>query len=335
MTIFGADVHWGSFDNWIYLLLLIPIAAVIIMRVVRKKRTAQLLAHRANARTLIGNYSFSRQLIKAILLIVGATFLMATLLRPQWGMREQKLEHRGRDVLIALDISGSMLCQDVAPNRLAFAKKKISTLIKKLSCERVGLMLFSGSPFIICPLTHDYESFFMFLNQVDGQTISSSGTSMDKAIRMAIDMYKKMPERKNKLLILLTDGEDFSSEISHFKQEAAAAGITIFAVGLGTADGAPVPLFNNQAKLIGHQKNKDGSVVISRLDEKLLQELVDSCGGIYVHATENNSDVATIVEKLESFQKEKIDERKTQLYQDKYHHFAIVSFICFLLAWLL
>lgn len=328
-------IHLANPENLIYFAFMLPLFALLAYQWWRRTKAVHMLAAHPSARFLVTGYSPAMNFVKTVLKSVGILAVFFMLLRPQWDKKEEMIELHGRDLFIALDISRSMLCADVNPNRLEFAKKKIKDLVHKLSCERIGLLLFAGSPFVACPLTQDYDSFFMFLSAVDQQTISCGGTAIDKAIRAALDIYKKMPDRKHKLLILFTDGEDFSTSMNELKKEAAQTGMHIFAFGLGTNDGGPIPLFDQKGSLNGHQKDKNGAVVISRLDETLLTDLVNSCGGNYIKATEDRTDIQQVLNYLEQYEKEKIEEKKKEMYQEKYHYFAAVSFICFIIAWLL
>jgi len=241
----------------------------------------------------------------------------------------------GRDLYIALDISRSMLATDSSPNRLICAKEKIKRLIKKLSCERVGLILFSGSAFVQCPLTSDYAAFHLYLDAVDAELISSGTTALDQAIRQALTSFVSIPERKSKLLVLFTDGEDFSHNLNDIKQEATDSHLSIFTIGVGTPEGAPVPLFDHHGNIIGHQKDAKGGVVISRLNEGILRTLSQDAGGSYIRATDNDDDVTAFVSAVNAFEKEELAEQKFSRYEDQYHYFLLVSFICFALEWLL
>ena len=267
--------------------------------------------------------------------MVGVIFLCLALLRPQWNKSEETIMQEGRDLYVALDISRSMLATDCNPNRLIFAKEKIKKLIQHLSCERVGLILFSGSAFVQCPLTSDYSAFNLYLDAVDAELISSGTTALDQAIMQALTSFEAVPERKNKLLVLFTDGEDFSHNLHDVKQQATEAHLSIFTVGIGTPEGAPVPLFDVHGKLIGHQKDKYGGVVISRLNEGILSSLAQDAGGTYIRATNNDDDIMMFINKVQVFEKEQLAERKHSRYEDQYHYFLLVSFICFALEWLL
>lgn len=333
MTYFG--IHWAGLDNLRYLPLLIGALLLIGYRVYRLNYAYGVLAARPWRHLLIGHTSLGRSVLKNCLLAIGMIFLFCALLRPQWNKKEQIVEQEGRDLLIALDVSRSMLAQDVEPNRLEFAKQKIRQLVNSLSCERVGLILFSGSTFMHCPLTKDYNAFFMFLDHIDAETISAGTTALDQAIGLALKTYNAMGDRRNKLLILFTDGEDFSANLTGIKEQAREQGLNICAVGIGTPQGAPVPVIDAHGKQIGHQKDEKGAIVISRLNDTMLAHLAQEAGGAYVHATRDNDDIDHIVSYVEKKEKEKLDDLKISAYEEQYPYFLMVSFACFLLEWII
>jgi Ca-activated chloride channel family protein len=320
--------------NSIYGWLFIPAALMIVLfwyRGIKTNRIIQVIAPFNQKLKLLLYFSYAKMIIKIILLSVGLLGLCIALMRPQWGIKEEQIKQHGRDVFIALDISRSML----AENRLANAKKKIKTLIERTSPERVGLILFSGSAFIQCPLTTDLGAFFLFLDTVDVETISSGTTAMEKAITAVLDVYRSMPTKKNKLLVLFTDGEDFSSHLSTVKTQAHEEGLSIFACGAGSLHGAPIPLFDETGKIIGHQKDKRGNVVISKLHEADLENLVQTVGGKYVRMVEDDADMIAIAQAVSLFEKEQFDQREQSTHIDRYGLFIAISFFCFLLEWVL
>lgn len=327
-------IHWGSAQNGIYTLLLVPVIILLAYRFWRSYTVIRVLTQ-FGAHKFLHNASLLKLFVRSALYFLAFLFLCLALMRPQWNKKEQIVMQEGRDLFIALDISGSMLATDMSPNRLEFAKKKIKALVNSLSSERVGLILFSGSTFVQCPLTSDYGAFFMFLDQVDTQTISSGTTAIDKAIAQALEAFASSSNKKNKLLVLVTDGEDFSTNLSQLKQQAHDQGMIIFTVGIGTATGAPIPLYDQQGKQQGHQKDKNGAVVISRLNEALLQTVAADVGGMYLHATPNAADIGQLVKKLERIEKEKNEEKKWSAYEDQYPLFLLVTFIALCLEWIL
>ncbi len=307
---------------------------ILLYRFKRVQLLCKLLAG-TQLSTLFHNFSLAKQRIKLILISIGLLFLFLALLHPQWNRTKETVRQEGRELYIGLDISRSMLATDCEPSRLYCAKQKIKNLLSFLSCERVGLILFSGSAFVSCPLTSDYATFYTFLEQVDAELISSGTTALDQAIKQAILSFKNMPSRKNKLLVLFTDGEDFSHNLAGIKQEAQQEELHIFTIGIGTVQGAPVPLFDNEGKQIGHQKNLHGNVVISRLNEGILRTLAQDAGGKYFSFSQDNTDIASLVQYVHSYEKEYLEDKTFSRLEEQYPYFLLVSFFCFALEWLL
>jgi len=335
MKIEWLGITWAAAENLFLLPVIIILLIFVVWRAWRSIRIQKILASEQWRHILLPHTSRIRTIIKAILLSLGLLTLFLALLRPAADKKEITVAQEGRDLFIALDVSRSMLATDCDPNRLMVAKTKIRRLISFLGCERVGLILFSGSALVQCPLTTDYPAFFMFLDQVDAETISSGTTVLDQAIRKALDSFASTPEKKTKLLVLFTDGEDFSSNLAGAKQKAIAAGMHIFTFGVGTSEGAPIPLYNDNGVQVGHHLDKHGKVVISRLNEGILHTLSHDSGGIYLHCIHDDSDLKKLVHTLETFEKEKFDDKKMESLQERYPYFLLISFICFALEWLI
>jgi Ca-activated chloride channel family protein len=331
-TFFG--ITWTT-SSLIYLPLLAVFCALVFLKLVRSQKFFAVLAHAKWRHYLLKRYSFFRLLLKTVLLCLGATGLFLALLHPSWGKKEEIVSQQGRDLFIALDISRSMLAQDKKPNRLSYAKEKIKTLVHKLSSERVGLALFAGSSFIQCPLTSDYAAFFMFLEAVDAETVSSGTTALDQIIYKVLQLFKGMPAKKNKLLVIFTDGEDFSSNLANVKQKAHDMGLHIFTIGIGTQQGAPVPIIDDHGNQRGVEKDAKGGVIISRLNEGILKTLAHDTGGTYVNSTNDDKDVTRLVQLVESYEKEQLEDKKVSQVEEQYPYFLAGSFFCFVLEWLL
>lgn len=333
MTIFG--IHWASYDRLYYCYLLLPILLLLIYRMMKNRRQRQRIVANKYLQLVLHNYSCFKQTIKINLMVVGIMCLLIVFLRPQWGKQEQMVMQEGRDLIIAVDISRSMLAQDVKPNRLTFAKEKIKKLLYNLSCERVGLIVFSGSTIIQCPLTTDYAAFYMFLDQLDVDTISQGTTALDQAIKASLQVFESIPTRKTKLLIAFTDGEDFSTDLQGVKDRVLQDGLSIFTVGVGTAHGAPVPILNDQSKQIGWEKDEQGNVIMSRLNESLLVDISLQSGGKYVHAVDSDDDIKLLINSINKFEKDKLEDKTFEALQEQYPYFIAVSFVCFALEWIL
>ncbi len=334
MNAFG--VTWADTSLFPYVVsLAVVVGAILILRMHRVHKKIDRLAAPKWMDTLFLGYSRIRRYIKGLLLLIGMLFLFLALLHPQWGKKEESVVQEGRDLLIALDISRSMLAKDLKPNRLAFAKEKIQKLLSKLDAERVGLILFAGSAIIQCPLTTDTGAFRLFLDDVDASTIASGTTAIDQAIKKALEVFGGMEGKKTKLLAILTDGEDYSTDLSALKKQAQKEGLTIFTIGVGTPQGAPVPIINQQGEQAGHEKDEQGKVVISQLNENVLRSLAQDAGGTYMRITSDESDINRILKSVRRFEKEEFEERKFDRYEEQYPYFLGVTLICLILEWIL
>ncbi|EKD23342.1 MAG: von Willebrand factor (vWA) type A protein, partial [uncultured bacterium] len=274
MKIFG--VIFAAFQNLVFLPILVILIIFLIWRFLKTKNIINKLGCESNKSRksfLFKNYSSKKNVIKLILLITAVIFIFVALLRPQFNIGDKKQEfvnQKGRDLFIAIDISRSMLAQDLKPNRLEFAKQKIKKLVSNLKAERVCLIIFSGASIVQCPLTSDYGAFFMFLDQLDVETISSGTTALDQPINQVLSVLNTQKNKKTKLLVIFTDGEDFSSNLAYVREQAVSNGLKIFTMGVGTVQGAPIPFINEMGEIQGHIKDDSGKVVISKLNEGIL-----------------------------------------------------------------
>ena len=295
------------------------LCALVVTRFYQVQTSVNLLASQVHLQTLLQGFSTARHRMRLVLMLFGATSLLITFLQPQWGMQEQLVSRQGRDVVIALDISRSMQAADVKPTRLMQAKMKISQLVEKLAADRVGLILFSGSAMVQCPLTADHTAFKMFLDSVDVESFSSGTTAIDKALAAALGCYANQQGRSSKLVVLVTDGEDFSRNFSHAKAQAAQEGIKIAALGIGTEQGAPIPKFNYYGQQIGHEVGEDGKPAVTKLNSALLSSLASELAGVYTQ------DVQQIAAFIEQHDREHIDELELEQHQQRYPWFAAAS----------
>lgn len=329
-------VHFAGMDNLIKVVLLfVLVFCCVAVRWYKSKKAIRILSSSRLQLVVLRNASLFRRAIKYSLSLMGFVALFLALLQPQWNKKEEQVQQQGRDLLIAVDISRSMLCTDEKPTRLEFAKEKIKKILYNLKCERVGLIVFAGEAVVQCPLTIDYGAFFMFLDNLDVATISSGTTTIDGAIHTALGIFEAMPEKKTKLLCLFTDGEDFSTNLAGVKDKAVSQNLSIFTFGIGSGNGAPVPIYNNQGKHIGFEKDDKGTVVMSRLNEGILKNLSEQTGGKYIRVTRDERDVQRFIKLVELFEKDKMGNHSFERYQQQYPYFIAVSFLCFGLEWLL
>lgn len=331
------EIYWISW-HWLGYVLLYVGAVIVIMvyQLYKRYRAVTRLTGQGNQGILLIGFSWIIESLRFLFTISALTLFAIALLRPAWGRDESTEIIRGREVYIALDVSKSMRAQDIQPSRLEAAKQKMIALLSQLQCDRVGLILFSGSAFVQCPLTTDYGTLRMFLEQVDVESIASGTTALDKAIIISTQAFKRSGSSAgSKLLIICTDGEDFSTGALAAAQQAAQAGIHIITLGLASSEGAPIPL-SDHVSGSGYQKNEQGAIVISRLDESLLTKLAQNTGGFFVRAADrSNADVKEIKQAIEHFEKEQLDSDTTIGFIERYWPFVVAGFGALIMRWLL
>lgn len=242
--------------------------------------------------------------------------------RPQIGTKLGELKRHKLDIFVALDVSLSMKAEDVKPNRLEVAKNEIVNLIDQMKNDRVGLIFFSGTSFVQCPLTCDYNVVKLFLDIVDSDALPQAGTAIDKAIEKTIEAFSNT-EPKYKIMLIFSDGENHSNLIES-ANAAAEAGIRIYTVGIGKPQGAPIPLYNNSGDLVGYKKNLLNHPVLSRLEEKVLREIARVTNGRYYSISSASKQLYDDISKLGDWELEK--QQFTQ-YEDRSHYFIVIALI--------
>ena len=333
-TVLG--ILWASYENSFWFFGYAVVVLLIAYATRRAVRSMGMLVEKRWQKRFFSGFSSTKVVVKAVLYSMALLGMFLALLQPQWGKKEHTVQQEGRELLVALDISRSMLASDVKPNRLAFAKSKIKRMVKLLKAERVGLIVFSGDAFVQCPLTRDTAAFSLFLDNVDAETLSSGTTSLAQAIAKALQTFASLPARNNKILVIFTDGEDFSPGLGAIKEDARKMGLHIFTYGIGTEEGAPVPLVSESGgTLNGYQKDEHGKVVFSCLNRGILQALSRESGGKYVDPTQDDKDLNLLVSYVESYEKEKFEDKDIELEEERYPYFLAFSFVCLLVEWLL
>jgi Ca-activated chloride channel family protein len=264
-----------------------------------------------------GSFDMRKRRIKDSMVLIAVFLMLLGLMRPQWGFQWQEVKRHGLDILIALDTSKSMLAEDVLPSRLDRAKLAIKDLVKKLRGDRIGLVAFSGTAFLQCPLTVDYDGFLLSLDDIDVSTIPVGGTSLSEAIYTAIGSYEG-GKKQEKVLIIITDGEDLEGGVDKAIERAKAAGIKIFCVGIGSTEGEIIPVRDRSGKM-DFLKDSEGKVVKTRLVEELLQKMALETGGIYVRATGAEFGLDLMYdEKLSKLEKQEFESRMEKRYYERF-----------------
>lgn len=326
---------WAGLGQFYIALIFIIISLILIIwGYSNKSKIVTLLGPVSGKFKAWKNFSYLREKIKSILLLFSLILLAIVIARPQIKEETKTGKSEVRDLIIVLDISRSMLAQDIKPNRLEVAKQKIHEIVDMLPAYHLGLILFSGDAFVQVPITKDKDTFFSFLKDVDVETISSGTTNVAVALEKAINQLKKIDNASTKTIVLITDGEDFSEDASQVLANIRKDNLTVLTLGVGTITGAPIPIYNGQKKIEGYQKDRAGNIVITKLGEDFLYNLSKESGGLYAQVTSDTSDVQKIVNQLNRLSKKREVVEKNISVQEKYHLFGFLSLI-FLLIMLL
>jgi len=295
----------------IYLACFIPLffLALLLAFLIHRKRV---MVTRLGAPELIAKLSaavnWRGRRWRLVLWLLALAFLIVALARPRWGSQVEYVERQGIEIMVALDISESMLAEDLKPNRLERAKLEITELMDRLGGNELGLVLFSGAAFVQFPLTSDFNTARMFLESAEPGLISRPGTAVAEAIRIAKTGFNE-ERATQKVIILLTDGEDHDGEVATAAEEAADEGIIIYTIGFGSPDGEPIPQYGGLGELVGYKKDRNGDVVLSRLDETTLQQLAFMTNGRYYRAAADGREVGFLADAISELQTTQLEGR--------------------------
>jgi Ca-activated chloride channel family protein len=257
---------------------------------------------------------------------VVLVMLLLALARPQWGTQVQTVEQQGIEVMVLLDVSKSMLAQDIKPDRLSRAKLEIADLMNRLGGDEIGLVLFSGASFIQFPLTSDYTTARMFLDSARPEVISKAGTNIGDAIRTAMSGFD-YTRSSQKVIVIITDGENHEPGTMEMAQQAADQSVKLYTIGFGSPQGEPIPEFNAQGEVVGYKKDLQGEVVLSKLDEATLQQIAQIGGGQYFRATADGGELNALVAELNSLQKGELSSQIETWGIERFQSFLWVALI--------
>jgi Ca-activated chloride channel family protein len=314
-------------EYFLYLWLVPTVMALFIFsQRIWKKRVHRLVQDEVLIAKLIEGHRKGEWLFRAILMTLAVLCFVLALARPQWGDEKRSVQRKGVDIIFMVDTSLSMLAEDVKPNRIGKAKFEIETFIQNLKGDRIGMVTFAGSGFLQTPLTLDHAAFLLFLDAVQVGFLPDPGTSIVQAIRLAIQAFPQK-ELKYKALILLTDGEDQEGGLEQAIEEAKKANIRIYTIGLGTAEGEPIPLKNEKGERTGFKKDRSGQMVLTKLNQPLLERLARETGGIYLPATPGEKEVEVILKHLRGWGEQQFEEKTVVEREDQYQIFLIFAFL--------
>jgi len=303
----------------LWLLALVPVLALFFAWALwRKAKVLRRFAESEMLRRLVAGTSLPRQIAKMILLLLVVFFLTLSLARPQWGTKQETIERKGLDVVVAVDVSLSMLAEDIKPNRLARSKQEIQRFAERLNGDRVALVAFAGDAFLQCPLTSDYSAFRIFLDVLDPTLIEAPGTDLARAMEVSLKAFPKTSGTgKHRVLVLLTDGEDHGGRALKVAQDAAEQGVTVYTVGIGSVTGVPIPV-TDESGAKTYKKDSKGEIVSTRMDPDLLMQIAKATGGRFYHAEPGHFELLDVLDAINSMEKQKLDSQQFSRFEDRF-----------------
>ena len=314
------NISW----SWMFLLIVLISIFFIIDRV-WKNRTQKSFFSKTNLERLSPNISDIKPILKIISVIVGVSMLIIALINPKIGTKIETFQRLGVDIVFAIDVSKSMLAEDISPSRMDKSKQLVGQVINNLGGDRIGIVAYAGKAFPQLPLTTDYSSAKMFLQNMNTDMLSSQGTAIDEAIRLSSTYFDK-DESTERILFIVSDGEDHNNLTYDMAEIAAKNNITIYSIGVGTEKGSPIPIKKNGI-VMSYKKDINGDVVITKLNKTYLENISDKTGGKFIEGSITNDVVQEVIQILENTEKKEFDTQKFSEFEDQFQWFIFLGFI--------
>lgn len=308
------------------LLLLVAIALLAVWLVRASQRNRAALAEFASSevwRAVRVHTAPGRETLRIVLVVVALALMVVALAGPRFGTVFEEVRRRGIDIVVAVDVSKSMLAEDLAPNRLEKAKHQLASLLDQVRGDRVAVLPFAGQAFLLCPLTLDYSAAKLYLSILDVNAIPTPGTNITAAIETATEAYESV-NRKHKVMLLLTDGESTVGEVEKATEKAKEEGVVIYTIGIGSPEGVPIPQRDEQGN-IAYVKDKSGQVVLSKLDETQLQKIADTTGGKYYRSSYGELELGWFLEEIEKMDKKDLKSQVITRKRERFFVFALAA----------
>ncbi len=318
-------------DTLLIWLLLVPASILLFAAFIySKKKHLAAFAQSALMERLAPLYSQSKSVLKFSLLMAALALLIVCLANPQLGSKVEKVERKGVDLMICLDISNSMNAEDIQPSRLKRAKQAINRLLDKLKSDRIGIVVFAGSAYTQLPLTSDYGAAKMFIDVISTDDMQAQGTAIGAAIEMASSAFEEDKDRKkNKAIIVISDGENHEDNAIEAAEDAKNRGIMVNTIGMGLPEGSPIPQFNGN-RMVGYKHDRQGQMVLTKLNEQMLEDVANAGGGYYVGANNASAGIETMFSKIEKLDKKAFDARNFSDYETRFQY--VLAVVILLLA---
>lgn len=312
--------------TYFYYLAIIPAIVVLFLLVLWwKKRIQKQFADYKLIQKLSPEKSTFKSFLKITVFCLALAFLIISLTNPKMGTKLETVKRQGVDIVFALDVSKSMVAEDIAPNRLEKAKQIITKIVENLGSDRVGIIIYAGNSYPLLPITTDYAAAKMFLQNANTDMVSSQGTAINDAIERALTYYDDN-EQTNRFLVIVSDGEDHEENTLELAKQAAEKGIKIYTVGIGTAKGGPIPL-REDGRVIGYKKDSKGMVVVTQMNEQILRDIANAGNGKYINGNKTQETIAGIKEVLEKAEKNEFETKQFSDYEDQFQWFIGIGLL--------
>jgi Ca-activated chloride channel family protein len=317
-------------SEYLYALVIIPLVIILfLVGMYLRKRSLRGFGDMGLLSQLMPYVSRVRPVVKFILLILALTSVIFALADPQFGSKLEKVERKGVELIIALDVSNSMLAEDIQPSRLERARRAISQMLDRLHNDRIGLIVFAGGAYVQVPLTTDYSAVKMYLSSITPGIVPRQGTAIGSAIDLAVESFD-YDSGLEKALIVITDGENHQGNVVDAAEAAREKGIIIHAVGMGTPQGAPIPVRKEEGEVV-YQKDQDGNTVISKLDEGTLEKLAAEGNGMYLRTNNARTGLNELLDEISQMNRKEIE---SKVYSDYQHRFQYLVGLALLFLFL-
>jgi Ca-activated chloride channel family protein len=322
-------------SQWLMALAAVPLLASLFwLASVRRRRALDAFGDSDLVAKLTRSVSVAARRWKAALFLCAVGVAVLALARPQFGTRVETVRSVGQDIMVAVDLSRSMLAEDVSPSRLARARLAILRLMSNLDGDRIGLVAFAGTAFVQSPLTTDYAAAGMFLDAMHPDLMPVQGTDLGAALRVSLDALDQ-GARDARVVVIVTDGEDHEADFESQLQRAADAGVRVHVVGIGSTEGVPIPVYDEQGRREGFLRDEDGAVVTTRLGEQTLRTVAERTGARYVTAGAGGTAFDDLVDELAGAEGEALEERQVTQFDEQFQIFVGMALVLLLVEWLL
>jgi Ca-activated chloride channel family protein len=323
-----------SNPQFLYALGIIPVFVILyIIYRVRRKKALQKIGDDLLLAKLSPYASRTRQNIKLVLYLLATSLIIAAAAGPQIGSRLEEVKRKGADIIIALDVSNSMKAEDIKPNRLERAKQAISRLVDRLEGDRIGIIVFAGEAYVQLPVTTDYGAAKLFLGYIDTDIVPTQGTAIGSAIDLAVKSFSETSTH-NKAIVIITDGENHEDDAAAAAKAAQEKGIIVHTIGMGSAEGAPIPVYHNKVQ-VDYKKDKQGNIVVSKLDDAALEKIALEGGGKFIRATNSDDGLNAIVNEINKMEKTEFGAKMITDYEDRFQYFLGAGFLLLLIEFLI